>query len=340
MYKKLNPLKTKFFKLVTKSLKNYNVPISVSKFEKQRITKILITRPNHRLGNQLLLSPLIQEIHNQIPNCEIDLLVNGTLSKILYQNYSYVNRVHDLPKKPFKNISTYLRVSFTVIRKKYDIGISGCESSNSGKIFLKLSRCQHKIFDSGSFAVNKPEHIAKYPIYNFIINQNKVKDEYINYPKIDLKLSNQEINIGKKILKKLFKDDKKVIAIFTYATGNKRLTKEWWQPLFMKLKNTFPNHNILEVLPKENVSQINFEATHYYSQDLREIASVIENCQIFIGADSGMMHLSASTNTNTLGLFSVTNPKVYEPYGNSNVAILINEASHSNIIKKAKHIQL
>ena len=336
MYKKLNPLKTKLFKLMTNSFKNYNVPISISNFKNNHTTKILITRPNHRLGNQLLLSPLIQEIHNQIPNCEIDLLVNGTLSKILYQNYPYVNTIHDLPKKPFKNLLIYLKVSFKVIRKKYDIGISGCEYSNSSKIFLKLSRSQHKIFDSDSFVVNKPTHIAKYPIYNFTINLNKVKDEYINYPKIDLKLSNQEIEIGKSILKKQFKDDKKVIAIFTYATGSKRLTEEWWQPLFVKLKSALPNHNILEILPKENVSQINFRATHYYSVDLREIASVIENCELFIGADSGMMHLAVSTNTTTYGLFKVTNPEIYEPYGNDNVAILVNELSHSEIITKLK----
>lgn len=338
MYKKLNPLKTKFFKLVTKSLKNYNLPVSISKFEKLSTTKVLITRPNHRLGNQLLLSPLIQEIHNQIPNCEIDLLVNGTLSKILYENYDYVNVIHNLPKKPFKNILIYLKVAFKVIRKKYDIGILGCESSNSGKIFLKLSRCQHKIYDSDSLTVNKPIHIAKYPIYNFIINQEKVNDEYINYPKIDLKLSTKEINCGNQILEKLFDDDKKVIALFTYATGNKRLIENWWQTLFEKLKMTFPNHNILEILPKENVSQINFEATHYYSQDLREIASVIENCEIFIGADSGMMHLATSTNTTAFGLFSVTNPEIYEPYGNNNVAILVNETSHIDIIKKIEQV--
>jgi heptosyltransferase-3 len=331
MYKKINPLKTKLFRLITQSFKNKNVPILISNFETKDTVKILITRPNHRLGNQLLLSPLIQEIYNQIPNCKIDLLVNGTLSKILYENYDYVNTIHNLPKKPFKNLLTYLKVSFKVIRKKYDIGISGCESSNSGKIFLKLSRCQHKIFDSDSFAVNKPTHIAKYPIYNFKINLNKVKNEYINYPKIDLKLSNQEIDIGKQILKKLFNDDKKVITIFTYATGNKRLTEEWWQPLFMKLKSAFPNHNVLEILPKENLSQINFKATHYYSEDLREIASVIENCELFIGADSGMMHLAVSTNTTTFGLFKVTSPEIYEPYGNDNVAILANEISHSEM---------
>jgi heptosyltransferase-3 len=57
---------------------------------------------------------------------------------------------------------------------------------------------------------------------------------------------------------------------------------------------------------------------------------------VFIGADSGMMHLSASTNTTTIGLFNVTNPKVYSPYGNKNQSIETNSVQISEIIEIVK----
>ncbi len=339
MLKKLNPLKRKIFKLITYSFKNKNTPIPITDFKRNRITRILIIRPNHRLGNQLLLSPLVQEIHNQIPNCEIDLLVNGGLSKILYQNYHYVHLVHNLPKKPIKNLFLYLKTSFKVLRKRYDLGISGCEDSNSGKIFLKLSRCNHKIYDSGMYKENKPCHIAQYPIYNLLMNQNiNVHNKQIDYPKIDLLLSAEEINIGKQILHKMVSKDKAVVAIFTNATGTKKLSKEWWKRLYRTLKNELPDVNILEILPKENISQIDFKSAHYLSSDLREIASVIENCSLFIGTDSGMMHLAASTSTPTTGLFSVTKPEIYEPYGNNKRSILIDDSSQDEIINFSKKI--
>ena len=44
-------------------------PLKVS--EKPIINKILISRPNHRLGNQLLITPLIQEIKHQFPDAKI-----------------------------------------------------------------------------------------------------------------------------------------------------------------------------------------------------------------------------------------------------------------------------
>ena len=66
----------------------------------------------------------------------------------------------------------------------------------------------------------------------------------------------------------------------------------------------------------------------------------MENSVVFIGADSGMMHLSVSTNTTTLGLFNSTNSSVYGPYGNENQAIDTNSIQISEIIEKIKSLKL
>jgi hypothetical protein len=44
---------------------------------KVKFNKILICRPNPRLGNQLLITPLLQEVITTFPECKIDLFVNG-----------------------------------------------------------------------------------------------------------------------------------------------------------------------------------------------------------------------------------------------------------------------
>ena len=75
---------------------------------------------------------------------------------------------------------------------------------------------------------------------------------------------------------------------------------------------------------------------HFYSNNLREIASVIENSVVFIGADSGIMHLSSSTNTTTFGLFNVTDPKTYGPYGGNNIPLDTNSVKLSEIIERIK----
>ena len=91
--------------------------------------------------------------------------------------------------------------------------------------------------------------------------------------------------------------------------------------IYTKIKVFENEYNILEILPMENVSQIDFAVKSYYSMDIREIASVMSNVKLFIGADSGMMHLAHSSNTTTIGLFSVTEPEFYGVYGNRNISI-------------------
>jgi len=331
---KYNSKKRSIFKFFTRSFKNSSYSGQLNTLNKDAKIKVLITRPNHRLGNQLLLTPLIQEIKQQFPNSTIDLVLNGTLSSVLFSNFTYVETVFNLPKKPFKHLSDYLKQSARLLFNRYDIAIAGCEASNSSKIYVKLSRARFKIYDSGTQRLDKPTYIAKYPVYNFktFLNPNQDLSRY-EYSKLALNLSNDEIEHGQQILNRLFDNDKKTICIFTFATGAKCHSKAWWSECYHLLKSEFKDYNILEMLPIENVSQIDFKSTHFYSKDLREIAAVIENSAVFIGADSGMMHLSAATHSTTLGLFNVTKPEIYGPYGGNNRAIVTNTTSIEELIK-------
>ena len=336
LIKKLNPLKNRLFSMMTGSFRNSERINLIESLPRDSEIKVLITRPNHRLGNQLLLTPLIQEINKQFPNCKIHLIVNGNLSYILLSNYHCVETIFNLPKKPFNNILDYLKKSISLISNQYDIAIVGCEDSNSSKIFVKLSRAKFKIYNSGTTKLNRPEHIAKIPIYNlrkFLGPSDYLTDRY---PKLSIKLSRQEIEKGNQLIKTLFNSNKKTICIFTFATGNKCLSKKWWLKFYKELKTEFTDFNVLEILPNENVSQINYESVHFYSNNLREIASVIENSVVFIGADSGIMHLSSSTNTTTFGLFNVTDPKTYGPYGGNNIPLDTNSVKLSEIIERIK----
>ena len=114
--------------------------------------------------------------------------------------------------------------------------------------------------------------------------------------------------------------EKKNIALFTYATGAKCYSPEWWIPFYQRLQTEFPNYQFIEILPAEHVSQIDFAAPTLYSKSIREMAAVIANCTLFIGADSGVMHLASAALTPTVGLFQVTDPAVYGPYGNHSFA--------------------
>lgn len=308
------------------------------------IKKILVSRPNHRLGNQILITPLIQELENLFPESKIDLFVKGEVSHDIFKNYQIIDKIITLPKEHFKNLFSYFKAWLIIKTHKYDLGINIAFNSSSGRISIKISNSSLKIYgdeiDSTPPNNEDFDHIAKRPIYNLRTELNRIgfTIDRNEIPSVSLKLNKQEIAEGKNKLDKIFNNNYNIISIFTYATGDKIYEEEWWNSFYNELEKNFPNYNFIEILPVEKVSQLNFKIPSFYSKEIREIAGVIANTSVFVGADSGMMHLATSTGTPTLGLFSVTNPRTYEPYGKMNKGINTNVVSNLEIIEMVKTI--
>jgi len=55
--------------------------------------------------------------------------------------------------------------------------------------------------------------------------------------------------------------------------------------------------------------------------NLKELAAVIQKTNLFIGGDTGPLHIAAAVGTPTISLFGPTNPRIYAPAGVDHVAI-------------------
>jgi ADP-heptose:LPS heptosyltransferase len=290
------------------------------------VKHILISRPNHRLGNQLLMTPLVQELENTFPNTKIDLFVKGGASFVLFENHASVDRIISLPKDHFRQLFKYLSVWVKLRSRRYDLVVNCDKYSSSGNLAVKVSRSGFKIYgDTEVDMKTQPaeyKHISKYPIYDF----RKQLDEriYDNHnqpiPKLSIKLTAEEKQRGEELLKELTTNTRPSICIYTNATGKKLYDSDWWMPFYERLKQEFSGYNIVELLPIENVSQINFAAPNLYSKDLREMAAFINAPNLFIAPDNGTMHLAATTDTPVIGFFKTTSIDKYKPYGGSNIA--------------------
>ena len=344
--KNINVYRRRFTKFITNLIVNKKILNgNLKKIEDfSKIRKILIIRPNHRLGNTLLFTPVIQEITENFPNAKIDLFVKGEVSKIVFQNYKEVENFIVLPKKHFKKLFNYLKSWFSLLTKNYDLVINIAANSSSGKLATKYAKATYKLygneFNNTIQFTESQKHFAKLPVYtlrNYLFNSNH---EIYNKPihELCLRLNKEELEKGKKTLNEIILNDKPTITIFTYATGDKCYCKEWWHEMYSKLIKNFPNYNIIEILPFEKVSQINFEAPTFYSKDIRKIAALISNAEIFIGADSGMMHLASCTKTAVVGLFSTTPLEKYGPFGKNKLGINTNKISIDRNIEIIKEI--
>lgn len=341
---KINDYRRGVMRGLTKNIGKRKTELDIILVDKTEIKRVLICRPNGRLGNLLLITPLVQEVTEIFPNCKIDLFVKGTLAPVIFENYDSVNKIIDLPKKPFKSLLKYIKVWISIKRQNYDLAINVDQNSSSGRLAVQFSNAKYKFFgdliDESQLVKSDYDHIAKYPVYNFRHYLTKLRLAQSNklVAPIDLKLSSSEIAEGKKILSDLVQNTKRTICIFTFATGAKCLSEDWWNDFYTQLKEEYTDFNIIEILPVENVSQIGFVAPTFYSKDIREIGSVIANADLFIGADSGIMHLASAVQTPTIGLFSVSNIKKYEPYDNCSVAIDVNLYAKKDYIKTINSI--
>lgn len=294
---------------------------------KADIKRILICRPNHRLGNLLLITPLLQEVIETFPLAKIDLFVKGSIAPTLFKNYSNINQIIQLPRRPWGSLWKYLSGWYAIRKNRYDLVINAVNHSASGRLATKFANSKYKFF--GDIDEDTPsrfpdhEHMAKYPVYSFRRNllAMGLTASIGKVASLDLKLTSDEIAAGKRTADALVQNDKKIICLFTYATGDKCYSESWWMKFYERLKNEYKDYNIIEILPVENVSQISFQAPSFYSKDLREIGGLIANTEVFIGADSGMMHLASAAKTPTIGLFQKTNAGIYEPYNPGSVAI-------------------
>lgn len=340
----VNNVRRKVMHSITKNVgSSYKEP-EYGSLKPEDIKRVLIIRPNHRLGNQLLLTPIVQEVIETFPNCEIDLFVKGGVAFPVFENYPEVHKIIQLPRKPFNNLYKYAKSWVSIKSKSYDLVINGDKDSSSGRLLTQLSRAKFKVFGDVNEEIQTlhpdHKHISKYPIYNlrYYLKHLGVDVNERELPTLNIRLNDEEISKGKSILDGISKNDKPSICIYTNATGDKCYSYEWWETLYQRLLQEFSEFNIIEMLPIENISRINFKAPNFYSKDIREMGGVLHNTAIFIAADNGVMHLAVASETPTVGFFSVTDEHKYGPYGNGNIAINTNNTTIEDWIQSIRKI--
>ncbi|WP_312556297.1 glycosyltransferase family 9 protein [Empedobacter brevis] len=319
---------------------------NINKNESVKIERVLINRPNQRLGNTLLITPLVQEIIQFNPKVKIDLFVKGKVAPIVFENYPQIDQIIELPKKPFKDLVNYIKVWLKIKRKKYDLVINVDKQSSSGRLSTSFANSKYKLFGDEFIADTTQEnqlHQAQYPVYQFrkFLELFDEKERKEAVPQQNIQLSEREIEKGKKMLEEITENSsKKTIAFFTFATGAKCYNEEWWTEFYNLFYPKYAEeYNLIEILPVENISMLTHKLPEYYSKDVREIAAVMFNCEVVIAADSGMMHLSSAAPSKTIGLFKSEDfMQRYKPYGEGNAVVLAKDDNQEGVMEALEKI--
>lgn len=304
------------------------------------IFRILVCRPNHRLGNTLLLTPLITELERHFKGAEIDVISEGDIATEVFGNYFSVRNVYCLPKRGFKRPVSFLRLIRRVRKTHYDLIIDPCLGSGFSRALTRIFNGTHKLGFSDLPTSNAlthaaptevaGKHMAKRPVHLLRWALGIHEEDRREIPVLDIRPTEEERKHGRHAVDELLYESRQstsppVVGVFANATGAKRYPMEWWQEFIDTFKTLCPAASILELIPMHGHSMLGAEWPGYYSSDIRRMGAVMAAMDLVVSADCGVMHLAVASGVPTVGMFSVTDASVYAPYGRGNRALMTHQ---------------
>lgn len=298
---------------------------------RSEIHRILVCRPNHRLGNLLLLTPLLIELERALPEAEVDIVLAGEHGAELFCSFPNVRHIHVLSRRMVRHPFATARILMRIRRARYDLAIDPCEASQSGRFLMAVSGATYMLGiprqwnaeSTGMVAVRPaPLHMAKGPV--FLLRRALADDDAgaldRDFPNLSLQLSQEQRRQARELLDGLLQIDDALstritIGVFADATGAKRYDEDWWERFVAEIRLLHPAWAMVEIAPPNGRSRLSSRLPVYSSVNPREVAAVISNMACFVSADCGVMHLASAGGAPTVGLFSVTDIAKYGPYG-------------------------
>ncbi|MHB1001845.1 MAG: glycosyltransferase family 9 protein [Armatimonadota bacterium] len=138
-----------------------------------------------------------------------------------------------------------------------------------------------------------------------------------------------EQSAAREILRQAGLDDNSKYAVISSGTSTGREIKCWSDEKFAETADSiYQQHGmkslVVGVNGGERICGLSSTAIDLTSKtSLPVLASILQDASVFIGVDSGVMHLAASVGAPVVGLFGPSNPEVTGPQGTGHKIIYI-----------------
>lgn len=313
---------------------------------KDGIKNILIIRPNYRIGNLLFLTPLINELYKQIPDAKIDVIVGMKLAGKILEPLPNVDKVIDIPRKLLLHPLDLFRYIKQTRQKNYDITLNISGGSTSSQIVTALVKSKAKVSFSSDKLWAPFTHVQKRGKQTYI-HMGLESLEFLRFfnlpipspqPTLDIKLTQDELQEAKKDLENLLKqnnisNDKKIITLFRNARFDKKISDEWWSQWLDEILSLDENIIFIDILSPDIPEKLNDKVLAYGNKNLRVLGAFFQNCDLYVSADTGPMHLAVASQAKVLAFFNKTNMDLYGALGEGNKTIDIEKLSIQEVAK-------
>ena len=259
-----------------------------------------------RIGDAVLSTSILSYLKNRFPHCSL-YIATGKTAALLFKNFNNVKKIFILEKKFFK--IHWLELWTRTFLNKWDIVID-----------LRGSVISYFLF-------NKKKYVYK------SINKNIHRLDELAILMKTKHLPLPLIPVLKKDMKRISKDFLKLKNSIAIGASANWPAKIWPSKNFVKLIQMFlkekqfgkkksivffGSSKDLKNIKKITKHLKKFKVKNFCGKlNLIEIAAQLKKCKIFIGNDSGLMHIASASGIPTLGLFGPSLESRYAPKGNN-----------------------
>lgn len=294
------------------------------------IKKILLVRLR-LIGDVLMTTPSVKILRNALPSTKIYYLVEPPQNELLEGNPDIDRLIVIDRKASFKEL-------FGLIKKmreeRFDVAID-FHGGPRASILTLLSGAKIRVGYSYSprrvFYHIKVERGVKDGFIHSVINQlNLLKGIGIEWEDIPPLFMPSIDGEEKEKLDKIFKDkglENKNFIVFHVSAGNRY--REWgvenWKNLIKAISKDMKLTSVLIGSRDDIFYERSLDFPNVVSLigriNLREVREVIRKSLLFVGPDSGPMHIASTTDTPIIALFGPTTPLVFGPWKKDAVII-------------------
>ena len=291
--------------------------------------RILVIKLDH-LGDVLLATPVFSNLRRAYPNAELHALT-GAWTRVVLEKHPDVNKVIEYNSPAFCRTgqSTSFRGTFKLYRElrreKYDLMVELRGDWRTvwfafGRLTPKrLSRAALQIANRLGFAQFSGTHETtrnldvlkqagiptpvQTAIFSVTAEDKKWASDFLTTYRIERQRPLIAIHPGSPIpLKRWLLD--RYAELADWLIAQKRA-----QILFVGVEDEIPIITEIQALMRGESINVAGRTT------LAQLASILHTCNVFIGNDSGPMHLAAGVGTQTIGLYGPGDPTRFGPTG-------------------------
>lgn len=280
-------------------------------------------------GDTLMSLPFYKILKSDSPDNKLTAIVHERVTG-LFKNNPNIDQLHSVNKK--LSLWTLIKLYPSIKAAKADTAYL-LRPSNSQVFICRLAGIKnivcHNIKQTrmfGAHTVDFPKDMHRMDVYLSLLERDVSAKEKI----MEVYLSEEEKSFGRDLAKQLSKNGNPLIVLHPMANWE---LKKWPLKFYAKLGDRLINQLNAQVVitgtkqDRELSCIIKKQMTNAIYDlcgklTIRELASFLSNVDLFISADTGVMHLSAALSTPIIGLFGPTDENLTGPRSNNRVELV------------------